>query len=224
METEDVTLERRPTGMRLSPQGRDAKRATSLPIFEAPRFVTVRTLFDLGSNTSSYKLRASDMAIETSGYWKTLPIGSEGRDKMDRPVQGRTWVTTQSSWFESRNAAVRSTTAPATVEPLWSDEDVGYLYVMRNAVHPRDVYKIGYTAKSVDQRADQLGATTGQPDMFNIVQRWSIRSPRVIEHEVHALLADHRVNDRREFFKLRYERIRETIEQVIEKTGARWDA
>ena len=91
---------------------------------------------------------------------------------------------------------------------------------MRNASHGRDIYKIGYTTKPVEERAAQLSNTTGQPDVFIIVETWKVRVPRTIEHEVHEILKDHRVNRRREFFQLKYEKISAVIRRVIEKAGA----
>lgn len=53
----------------------------------------------------------------------------------------------------------------------------GHIYVMRNALHGPDTYKIGFTTKRVEDRAIQLGATSGQPDMFNVVQSWHVKAP-----------------------------------------------
>jgi hypothetical protein len=220
METEDVVLERHPTELRLNPNGKEARLAASLPVHQAPKFVNVRTLYDLGSDATSYEIPASNLSVETSGYWKMLSLGSEGRDKKGHAVQGKTWVSTQSSWYESRSEKDFDCRQPASVEPRRDQDGVGYLYVMRNAAHPHDLYKIGFTLKTPDTRAAQLGSTSGQPDMFNVVQSWHVRSPRLIEHEVHELLKDHRLNDRREFFRLKYEKIREVIDVVITRLGA----
>ncbi len=219
MESDTVALERHPTGLRLKCNSREARKTSILPQSEAPKYVTVRTLYDLGDGAPSYDLRPVGLAVETSGYWKMLPPGSEGRDRNNNPVQGKTWVTTQTSWFES-NSSASSTDSIRIDTPTLAVEEIGTLYVVRNATHPRDVYKIGFTMKEVDERARQLGATSGQPDIFNVVQAWLVRSPRLIEHEVHELLKDHRINTGREFFCLKYERIREAIERVIEKASA----
>ncbi|WP_107966534.1 GIY-YIG nuclease family protein [Sphingomonas oleivorans] len=48
-----------------------------------------------------------------------------------------------------------------------------------------------------------------------------LRSPRLIEHEVHGQLKEFRLNKSREFFHLRYEKIRDVTERVIDKAGAR---
>jgi hypothetical protein len=219
MEGDDSTLERHPTELRLNLHSQASKRASELPIFEAPRYVNVRTLFDLGKNEASYELRPSNLTVETAGYWRTLRMDAEGRDKNGQAVQGKTWVTTQVSWFERVGLPTKTFDQPSKIEPSERD-GVGYLYVMRNATHPRDVYKVGFTMKDVEGRARQLSATTGQPDMFNVIKEWRIKSPKLVEHEVHEMLKEYRINRGREFFNIKYPKIREAIERVIEQTGA----
>lgn len=221
MEHDDVSLERHPTQLRLVPQGHDARLANILPVSEAPRFVVVNTLLDLGPGLGGkYEIRPSNLKIETSGHWKTLGLGTEGRDKVGHPVQGKTWVTSQNSWYEGGKGNSEPFDRASTIETMREVDPLGYIYVLRNASHGRDVYKIGYTTKTPDERALQLGSTSGQPDIFNVVQYWPVRSPRIVEHRVHDLLRDHRVNKSREFFHVKYPRIRETIERVITELDA----
>ncbi|EQB32566.1 hypothetical protein M529_09040 [Sphingobium ummariense RL-3] len=221
MEGDDVSLERHPTQLRLEPQGRDARLASILPVSESPRFVVVNTLLDLGPELGGrYEIRPSNLKIETTGHWKTLGLGSEGKDKVGHSVQGKTWVTSQNSWYEGGRGNSEPFDRPSTIETASETDPMGYVYVLRNASHGRDVYKIGYTTKTPDERALQLGSTSGQPDIFNVVQYWVVRSPRMVEHRIHELLKDYRVNKSREFFQLKYSRIRETIELVIAQFDA----
>lgn len=222
MEGDDVGIERHPTKLRLEPNGVDAKSASQLSVREAPRYANVNTLYDLGSNTRGPRHFApSNLKIETAGYWKSLDFTKSGADKVGNSVQGKTWVTSQKSWIESeRSASVWPYESPSSIEPLEGGNEEGWLYVMRNASHGRDIYKIGYTTKSVEEREAQLSSTTGQPDVFIIVEAWNVRAPRTIEHEVHELLKGHRINRRREFFQLKYDKIRTVIRRVIEKSGA----
>lgn len=219
LNNDDAKIERHPTGMRLDPKSRDAKLASILPLSDAPRYVNVKVLYDIGQGSESYNIRSSNLSMETSGYWKTLEMGVEGRDKNDNPVQGKTWVTTKISWYEDSSLNSKPFGKSSKINTR-SDDDTGYVYVMRNASHGKDIYKIGFTTKPVDDRASQLGATSGQPDFFSIVQDWHVKSPRLIEQSVHSLLAEYRVTDRREFFYLKYAKIRETIERVINLSNA----
>ncbi|WP_426260954.1 GIY-YIG nuclease family protein [Sphingomonas sp. DC1100-1] len=222
MDGDDVGIERHPTGLRLDPTGMDAKSASILSVREAPRYVSVNTLYDLGSRKPGPRhIAPSNLKIETAGYWKALDLTKSGLDKVGNPIQGKTWVTSQKSWIENeRVESLSPYDKPSTIEPLHDINDEGWLYVMRNASHGRDIYKIGFTTRSVEERAAQLSNTSGQPDFFNIVESWNVRSPRTIEHEVHEILKDYRVNRRREFFQLKYDKIRSVIRRVLDSAGA----
>ena len=224
MDGDDVGLERHPTKLRLEPKGADAKCAALLSIKEAPRYVTVTTLYDLGNDAgTSREISPSNLKIETGGYWKTLEFGQTGADKSGNPVQGKSWVNHQKSWIETEaHGRVSPFETTSVIEPLSSD-NVGWIYVLRNATHNRDIYKIGYTTVDVEMRATQLGRTSGQPDIFGVMESWKVREPRLIESEIHEALKAHRVNTKREFFQLKYDRIRQTIHSIITKYAAELD-
>jgi hypothetical protein len=75
---------------------------------------------------------------------------------------------------------------------------IGFLYVLSNEYSP-GLLKIGYTTKSVEQRALEL-YTTGVPAKFNIEYKIKIVDPQFWESKVHKALTDKRVN--KEWFKL----------------------
>lgn len=221
MDDDAVGVERHPTKLRLDPLGDDAKTAAPLSVKEAPKYVHVNTLYDLGKTERGiYTIPASNLKIETAGHWRTLGFGQSGVDKVGNVVQGKTWVTTQKSWVEQNAASAQPYDRPSTIETVPAEAASGWVYVLRNATHGRDVYKVGFTTKTVDERAAQLSNTSGQIDVFNVVQSWHVRSPRVIEHEIHELLKDFRLNSRREFFQLKYEKIREVVERVVDQANA----
>lgn len=221
MDDDAVGVERHPTKLRLEPNGEDAKAAAALKVSDAPKYVRVNTLYDLGaSDFPTYTIPASKLKIETAGHWRNLGFGQAGVDKVGNAVQGKTWVTTQKSWVEQSASSDNPYDRPSTIEPVAEESITGWIYVMRNAMHGKDIYKVGFTTKMVDERAAQLGNTSGQIDMFNVVQSWHVRAPRVIEHEVHELLKSFRLNSRRELFQLKYEKIREVIERVIFQASA----
>lgn len=220
MQHDSVTIERHPTKLRLENGKKAARFVTSnLPLFERPQYVNVSTLYTLGGELSAYKLPSTELTVETSGFWRTLPLGTVGRDKTGQPIQGKTWVTLQKSWFEGNSSVIDSTTQ-TIIETPSSADNVGEIYVMRSPQHQRDLYKIGYTTKSADERSKQLGSTTGQPDSFSVVQSWTVRAPRVVEQHVHEILKEFRINSCREFFLVKYDKIRAAIEKVIELSGA----
>lgn len=219
---DDLVQERRPTRIRLERDKPSVKRMLALLApRDKPAFVDVHTLYELTSETAHYDLATTGLVVEKTGYWKTLPISTAGKDKAGRPVQGKTWVHEQSSWFQSKIAQMADSSASVDVTVgVSADERNGEIYVVRSAAHPKHVYKVGFTTKTADDRADQLGATTGQPDRFNVIQSWRVRNPREIEHLVHNLLAEFRLNRSREFFQVEYTKIREAIEKVIAQNNA----
>lgn len=219
---DDFVVERIPTRIRLAREKPSVRRMLALvKPRDKPAFVEVQTLHELTSDGASYEMSTAGLVVETSGYWKTLPLSETGRDKSGRPVQGKTWVNSQSSWFQSKVAALSDD--PATLDltvGVSANERSGELYVMRSAFHPRNVYKVGFTTKSAEERARQLAATSGQPDMFNVVQSWCVKNPREIEHQVHRKLDEFRLNKSREFFSIEYSRLRSSIENVISQNNA----
>lgn len=214
-DADELVVERHPTQFRIDKNNKVARNARSkLGISEVPNYVNVSTLFDSDTAKESFNIPASSLKMESSGYWKTLPLSVSGRDRNGQVIQGKTWVTTKESWFEEHIEKYDVERSPVRVD-LVGDDSVGEVYVMRSAQHEKDVYKIGFTTKSSDERAQQLGSTSGQPDMFNVVESWNVRVPRQIEQQVHKILAEYRINQKREFFKVKYARIHETIERII---------
>lgn len=185
---------------------------------ECPNYVNISTVDVQGTSSDNFSMKPKNLQIESGGYWETLPPSKSGTDRDGNVIYGRTWVTTQKSWYEMTDvtADLKGTIA---VE-IGDEAGTGTVYILRNAQHPKDTYKIGYTTKETGARAAQLGATSGQPDGFAIVQDWEVKNPRVVEQEVHNRLKIYRVNDRREFFRLDYREIRECIEEVIKEAGA----
>jgi hypothetical protein len=75
---------------------------------------------------------------------------------------------------------------------------VGFLYILSNEFSP-GLLKIGFTTKSVEERALEL-YTTGVPAKFKIEYKIKIVDPQVWESKVHKALNDKRIN--KEWFKL----------------------
>jgi len=64
-----------------------------------------------------------------------------------------------------------------------------------------DVYKVGFTAKSPKERAEDLSKATGVPLAYVVVHSWHHQNARGLEQAAHAALDDIRVSPQREFFK-----------------------
>lgn len=154
---------------------------------------------------------APEYRIETSGYWKNLSQGSFGQDRAGNQIHGKTWVEKRLAWRETQRTHV---TARRRTEEA-SSEDAGFVYVMRTAAHPRDVFKVGETSRTPTERAQELTRSTSSLDAFLVVEYWQVPDRRRTEKEIHTRLDDYRVNPRREFFRIQYDELRRIVVDVI---------
>src|SRR5690606_32790816 len=76
-----------------------------------------------------------DINIETTGFWKKLPIGTQGKDKNGNPITGRTWVSKTLSWSEECTS--NSKLAVTRKSGIIPSDNAGYIYVMRSAAHQK---------------------------------------------------------------------------------------
>jgi hypothetical protein len=156
------------------------------------------------------------MEFSSEGYWRHLVPGQIGEDVDGNPIIGRTWVRRLESW-SARNPESfllqRSTTVPIGPDP-------GRIYVIRSPAHDIDVYKVGFTRRTVDERARELGTATGVPLPFAVLASWDVANCAGTEGEVHRRLESRRVSSRREFFHATLPEIVATIEGVIAEAQA----
>ena len=78
---------------------------------------------------------------------------------------------------------------------------IGYIYCLSNPSFGENVYKIGFTSKTPQQRALQL-YKTGVPTPFKVELYKCITNYKTNEKRVHQILKQHRINDQREFFRV----------------------
>lgn len=76
-----------------------------------------------------------------------------------------------------------------------------FLYILENASMP-GLLKIGRTDRTVAERVDELSAHTGVPTGFLVVKEYPVLDSMEAERLVHERLADYRVSENREFFRL----------------------
>ena len=76
----------------------------------------------------------------------------------------------------------------------------GCVYVLSNKSMP-DIYKIGFTTKTADERASEL-FTTGVPTPFEVEMEIPTNYPEEVEKLLHKVLNAFRVNGSREFFRV----------------------
>ncbi len=180
--------------------------------------------------------------VEVEGFWRRLPNPeSMGKDRAGNAVKGRTWVMGHLRWRDKprrqKQILVKSSVAAARLRAkALEDSDIavlsraveavergdaepqgedGFLYVARCPIMPEEVYKIGWTSKTPQERAEELSRGTGVPMAFVIVESWQHHRARSLERAVHQALKPKQLSVRREFFSAPYSIIRSVIESEL---------
>jgi len=211
---ESVLPEEHPTGLYHETLG--GRIFKSQPKFNSNYFIKNRDVWVLDRHidpvSGSTVLKKTELKIEKGGYWERLEPGKIGTDKSGKEIHGRTWVEKTLSWHESNLA---ESNVEITI-PKTASQNKGYIYLLRNASHDLDVFKIGLTTKTVEDRAKQLSGTPS-PDQFLIINRWSVQDCVLAEKLIHEKLASYRLNPKREFFKIKLEDAIKDIIPIIDK-------
>jgi hypothetical protein len=180
--------------------------------------------------------RAPHLEVDTTGYWRQLPRDKFGEDANGNKIKGRTWIKVETPWRarsdELRPVYIKSSVGAAKVQvadyiKLAENSDAtskktntenGVLYVMRCVAMNDEVYKVGWTSNSAEQRARELSTATGVPLAFVVVESWRHKDAEALEKGVHAMLGPYRLNNSREFFKLSYPDLKAIIETEINRS------
>ncbi len=80
------------------------------------------------------------------------------------------------------------------------------IYILTNEAMSGYV-KIGKTSTSLEQRVKELSASTSVPLPFTCFYACTVKDSAFVERQLHDAFDNHRVNPRREFFKISPERI-----------------
>ena len=76
------------------------------------------------------------------------------------------------------------------------------------------LYKVGYTKLTPDERAKQLSNATGVPVPYEVAWAYRCFNGELLEGEVHHAMKKYRVNNAREFFRMRLGDIQEIVEKI----------
>lgn len=211
---DSVLSEEHPTG--LHNKTLRVRTFKNQPKFNSNFFIKNRDVWVLDRNidpiTGSTVLKKTELKIEKSGYWERLEPGKIGVDKNGKEIHSRTWVEKTLSWQESK---LTESHVEITI-PKTASQNKGYIYLLRNAAHELDVFKIGLTTKTVEERAKQLSGTPS-PDKYLIINRWLVKDCVLAEKIIHEKLDSSRLNPKREFFKIKLEDAINEIIPIIDK-------
>ena len=192
---------------------------------------------EIVSNTDNAAIKSfspPNFRVEVDGFWRRIGPESKGKGPHGESVVGRTWVKGHMRWrdrpikqkiiyLKSSVSAAKSrlkTLEGYEILPEENDTNVptGYIYVMRCPLLEEAMFKVGFTTKTPQKRAEELSKSTGVPLSFVVVESWKVNSPKEVEKIVHTALDKYRPNPQREFFKLKFEKMRQIIEDCIQRS------
>lgn len=96
----------------------------------------------------------------------------------------------------------------------------GFIYVMSNPMF-EGCYKIGASTNDPVERARQLSASSGVPYPYTVAYQRLVDAPFQVEAALHRMLDQYRLNDSREFFRVRLSKIITLAESYEE---VRWES
>ena len=209
-----ISIERHPTEFYQRRNKLSFKKNNKLAKVELKiAFRNVENIQPVNRNSPSRReFLAPELRMETSGYWKKLPYHSKGEDKNNSPIQGRTWVNKTLEWKETPNEPI----SVKVVSKSSDTDNEGFIYVMRSAAHEKNVFKVGLTRRTPEERSKELSRNTSSPDHFHVMQEWDVDDCILAERLIHEKLSDFRLNPRREYFKAPYKEIFRVIDEVID--------
>lgn len=183
--------------------------------------IKIKDVFVINRDKSDYPSRTilydDSFKMETEGYWKRLRPDEIGKNKNGEEIHGKTWVSVTKVWHELKHEpiAVHNNLSVHNIT-----QNAGYIYIMRNASHDKDIFKVGLTRRNSDIRATEVTKGTGVPDKFLVAEDWQVKDCVVAERIIHEKLDGYRINEKREFFKAPYKIIRATVEEVVNEINA----
>jgi hypothetical protein len=80
------------------------------------------------------------------------------------------------------------------------------IYILTNEAMP-DLIKIGMTDERLEERVKELSRQTAVPLPFEVYFACEVENMREVEKSLHDAFLDHRINPKKEFFRLNPERV-----------------
>jgi hypothetical protein len=157
------------------------------------------------------ELNDNSFTIEKSGYWKRIGIDEEGFDKKGRKIIGKTWVERNDIYYSNP----KGVTKVNEVE-VFDNENAGYIYVMRQPTHEENIFKVGLTKRSPEERRKEL-SNTSSVDKFFVINSYYTKDCVKAEKQIHKNLETYRLSARREFFMCDLKIILDTCEKIIKE-------
>ena len=98
------------------------------------------------------------------------------------------------------------------------ESGAGWVYILSTRENP-DLLKIGMTTRTVEQRVTEINGATGVAIPFGVRRCWRVCDPQKAERLIHTTLAEHRLRNDREFFRVRYADAVKILDHEIRISG-----
>ena len=89
-----------------------------------------------------------------------------------------------------------------------------YLYILSRR-EEKDILKIGMTTRNVQKRVNEINSATGVVFPYSARKVYKVKNSRMVEKDVHSLLASYRIRADREFFQIDYAKACSMIEEYL---------
>jgi hypothetical protein len=93
-------------------------------------------------------------------------------------------------------------------------EKYGIVYVIHNDLHPSDLFKVGLTTNSVEERIKELNSETSNPGKFKVCAYFPVFDVYEAEKVCHRRLDELGLRSNKEFFSGEISRILTVVENV----------
>jgi hypothetical protein len=101
---------------------------------------------------------------------------------------------------------------------IGDEPGAGWIYILSTREVP-DLLKIGMTTRTVETRASEINSATGVSIPFGVRHCWRVAGPAAVERLVHDRLAESRLRNDREFFRIDYFEAKRTIQASLDAHG-----
>ena len=93
----------------------------------------------------------------------------------------------------------------------------GLVYIVRNDTHIADIYKVGQTYRSIEERLLELNRETSNPGIFEVKATFPVSDRHAAEREAHKKLKERGFHLKNEFFKGDWKMILQIVEEAQSK-------
>ena len=90
----------------------------------------------------------------------------------------------------------------------------GIIYVIQNDMHPKNIFKVGYTTNSIQDRITELNRETSNPGKFKVCGYFPVTNVDEAENLCHQRLSHLGFEKKKEFFEGSINRIFSVVEGV----------